>query len=129
MTAQRLSLGILAVSGVLILTGIALLAVTLSVPLPAEEFGIRGFTAIPALTFTAVGWVIARRQPANALGWLFAAVGLLNSVSVFTQGYAVYGVLAHPGSLPWTEWAAWIYAWLWVPFVTIVGVHVLLLGS
>ncbi|MDP9250742.1 MAG: hypothetical protein M3O78_05185, partial [Chloroflexota bacterium] len=127
LTVRSLPSIVLALTGGLTLLGLALLAVTLSVPLSAEDFGFRGFTALFAITFSTVGWVIARRQPGNALGWLFAIVGLLGAVMVFCQGYAIYGVLAHPGSLPWVVWAAWLYGWLWVPSVTITGVHTLLL--
>jgi class 3 adenylate cyclase len=118
---------VLALTGGLTLLGLALLAVTLSVPIPLEDFGFRGFTASFAVTFSTVGWVIARRQPENALGWLFAGLGLIGAAMAFGQGYAIYGVLAHPGSLPWAIWAAWLYGWIWVPFATIVGVHTLLL--
>jgi class 3 adenylate cyclase len=118
---------LLALTGALTIIGLALLAITLSVVLPAEDFGFRGFPALFAITFSTVGWVLARRQPGNALGWLFAVVGILAAVMVFCQGYAIYGVLAHPGSLPWVVWAAWLYGWIWVPFATIVGVHALLL--
>jgi hypothetical protein len=118
---------LLALTGALTIIGLALLAITLSVVLPAEDFGFRGFPALFAITSSTVGWVIARRQPGNALGWLFAVVGILAGVMVFCQGYAIYGVLAHPGSLPWVVWAAWLYGWIWIPFATIVGVHALLL--
>ncbi len=127
MTVRRLPSLILAVTGGLTVIGLALLAVTLSIPLPAEDFGFRGFTGLFAITFSTVGWVIARHQPGNALGWLFGVVGLIGAVMVFCQGYAVYGVLAHPGSLPMVVWAAWLYSWIWVPFATIVGVNTLLL--
>jgi class 3 adenylate cyclase len=118
---------ILALTGVFTAIGIALLAVTLAVPLAAEDWGFRGFAALFAITFATVGWVIARRQPGNALGWLLLANGFLAAAGVFCQGYAVYGALAHPGSLPGVVWLAWIYSWIWVPGATISGVHTLLL--
>ncbi len=123
----RLPSIIFALAGGLTIFGLALIGLTLSVPLSAEDFGFRGFTALFAITFSTVGWVIIRVQPANPLGWLFATVGLITAVMVFCQGYAIYGAIAHPGSLPWVAWAAWLYSWIWVPFVTIVGVHTLLL--
>ena len=118
---------ILALTGVLTAIGIALLAATLSVPLAAEDWGFRGFTALFAITFSTVGWVIARRQPGHALGWLLLANGSLAAAGVFCQGYAVYGALAHPGSLPGVVWFAWLYSWIWVPGATTSGVHTLLL--
>jgi len=127
MTAQRLSWSILVLSGLLLVAGVSFLAITLSIPIKPEDFGFRGFTLLPAIPFCLVGWIITVRQPANALGWLFAAAGLFTAISFFSLGYALYGVLAHPRSLPGAEWAAWLYAWSWVPFVTIVGIHGLLI--
>jgi class 3 adenylate cyclase len=118
---------ILGLTGALTILGLALLAITFSVPLSAEDFGFRGFTALFAITFGTVGWLMAQRQPKNALGWLFAVVGLMGGVMAFCQGYAIYGDLAHPGSLPFVVWTAWLYSWIWVPFSTIVGVYTLLL--
>jgi class 3 adenylate cyclase len=46
---------------------------------------------------------------------------------MFSEGYASYGVVAHPGSLPGAEWAAWIYSWIWFPSVVIAGFFILLL--
>lgn len=118
---------IVGLTGALTTVGLILLAVTLSVPVSAEEFGFRGFATIFAITFGTVGWVLTQRQPGNALGWLFAVVGLFGGVMVFCQGYAIYGDSAAPASLPFTAWAAWIYSWIWVPFSAMVGVHTLLL--
>jgi len=127
MSARRLPFVILGVSGCFTVAGIVLIAVTLSVPQSATDWGFRGFTALFAITFSTVGWVITRRQPGNALGWLFASVGLLSAAAVLCQGYAIVGELARPGSLPLAVWAAWLYSWMWVPTITLAGVHALLL--
>jgi class 3 adenylate cyclase len=118
---------ILALTGGLTLVGLALLAVTLSIPLSASDFGFRGFASLFVIAFSSVGWIVTKRQPGNALGWLFAVEGLLAALMVFCQGYAIYGTLAHPGSLPWAIWLAWLYSWIWVPFASIVGVYTLLI--
>ena len=96
MTLQRLASAVLVVSGLLLAAGIVCIATTLSVPINPEDFGFRGFTLLPAIPFCLVGWIIAVRQPGNALGWLFAAAGLFTAISFFSLGYALYGVLAHP---------------------------------
>jgi class 3 adenylate cyclase len=127
MSARRLPSVILGLSGGFTVAGIVLIGVTLSVPQSTTDWGFRGFTALFAITFSTVGWVIARRQPGNALGWLFASVGLLSAAAVLCQGYAIFGELAHPGSLPLAVWAAWLYSWMWVPTITLAGVHALLI--
>jgi class 3 adenylate cyclase len=126
MSARRLPSVILGLSGAFTVVGLGLIGVTLSVPQSALDWGFRGFPALFALTFSTVGWVIARRQPGNALGWLFGSVGLLSAAAVFCQGYAFFGAIAHPGSLPLAVWAAWLYSWTWIPTITLAGVHALL---
>ena len=127
LVSRRLSLSLFALSLALTSVGLALLLVMLPTPLPAGSFGFRGSSALFALSFSTVGWLVSGRQPANALGWLFAAVGALSAGQLFAQGYAVFGLLAHPGSIPGPIWAAWLDSWLWAPAVIIVAIHLLLL--
>jgi hypothetical protein len=66
--------------------------------------------------YSTVGAVIVPRLPSgNATGWLFCATGLIWAVIHFIGEYAIYTLLAAPGSLPAGELATWIYSWLWVP--------------
>ena len=54
-----------------------------------------------AVGFSTVGAVIAPRlPPKNAIGWLFCAIGLLFGLTHFSAEYAIYTLLAVPGSLP-----------------------------
>jgi hypothetical protein len=69
-----------------------------------------------SIGYSTVGAVIVPRLPSgNATGWLFCAIGLLWAVIHFIGEYAIYTLLAAPGSLPAGELATWIYSWLWVP--------------
>jgi len=45
-----------------------------------EAWGFPGAPALWAASFLVVGWLIARAQPRNAIGWLFMAGGLLSSL-------------------------------------------------
>ena len=66
--------------------------------------------------YSSVGAVIVPRlPPENRIGWLFCAIGFLWAVIHFIGEYAIYTLLAAPGSLPAGELASWIYSWLWVP--------------
>jgi len=74
-------------------------------------------STLAAIAFSTVGAVIAPRTPSdNTIGWLFCIVGLLFAVTHFTAEYAIYTLLAAPGShMPAGEAAAWLESWLWVP--------------
>jgi hypothetical protein len=69
-----------------------------------------------ALGFSTVGAVISSRaSPENPIGWLFCAVGLSFGVTHFSAQYAIYALLAQPGSLPGAQALAWISSWTWIP--------------
>jgi hypothetical protein len=54
-----------------------------------------------------VGAVVASRQPRHPVGWLLLlAFGVLGNASFAVGGYADYGLLGRPGTLP----AAWLVA-------------------
>jgi hypothetical protein len=85
-------------------------------------------STLAAIVFSTVGAVIAPRTPPhNPIGWLFCVVGLLFAVTHFSAEYAIYTLLAAPGSLlPGGESAAWLESWLWVPQLGSVVLVVLL---
>ena len=58
-----------------------------------------------------VGAIVASRRPENPVGWLLCLSGVAVSTSSFTSQYAIYALLAQPGSLPAGEAMAWIAAW------------------
>src|SRR5215208_5080984 len=69
-----------------------------------------------AVGFAPVGAVIVSRgSPENPIGWLFCAIGFLWGVAHFSAEYAIYTLLAVPGSLPASKGAAWMMCWVWVP--------------
>jgi hypothetical protein len=63
-----------------------------------------------------VGAVLASRRPRHPVGWLLLGLGVSIGLVGFADGYAPYGLLARPGSLPAAHWAA-IYS----PAVTVAG--------
>ena len=81
-------------------------------------------TTLVAVGYSTVGAVVASRMPESFVGWLFCTIGLLFGVIHFCGEYAMYTLVAAPGSLPAGEVAAWIDAWIWVPSL---GLIVLLL--
>jgi hypothetical protein len=88
-----------------------------------------GFYLALLLAFTAfmvVGAVILARRPANAIGWLFSAIGLLTATGTLALEYAEYAYLTRPGSLPAALLAAW-YQWWWLPMFALILVFTPLL--
>jgi hypothetical protein len=68
-----------------------------------------------SIGYSTVGAVIVpRMSQENPIGWLFCAIGLLWAVLHFIGEYAIYTLLAAPGSLPAGELASWVYTWPWV---------------
>ena len=98
------SLALLALGGFFLL-------LSASTPIP-PAFGFRGVDLIFGLAFSTVGVVIALRRPANPIGWLFGAAGLVFAVVGFAGQYTTYAVLTRPGS-PLGPEAAWLAQWLW----------------
>jgi signal transduction histidine kinase len=79
------------------------------------------------LAYPVVGALIAARQPGNAVGWLFCAVGLLWQLSFLAGAYAAYGLKAHPGALPGAMTANWFQSWAFFPALGLILVYVPLL--
>jgi hypothetical protein len=50
-----------------------------------------------------VGGLVASRLPGNLVGWLFLGGALGSAIRGFGEQYAIYGILAEPGSLPLTR--------------------------
>jgi hypothetical protein len=53
-----------------------------------------------------VGAVLASRRPRHPVGWLLLTLGLSLAAAGAATGYANYGLLARPGALPATDYAA-----------------------
>ena len=65
-----------------------------------------------AMSLAPLGALIASRRPANPVGWLLCLNGVAFSIGHFSAQYAIYTLLARPGSLPAGEALAWIASWI-----------------
>ena len=61
---------------------------------------------LAGLMAATVGAVLASRRPRHPVGWLLLTLGLSVPAYFVTDGYARYGLLAHPGALPLARYAA-----------------------
>jgi hypothetical protein len=100
---------------------LALLFVTRDVAVP-DSWGFRGFTTTFAIGMSTVGvLIVAARR--NLVGWILLIAGLISGVQDFAEQYAIYGVLARPGTVPIPEYFAWLESWTWVITVAMVAIY------
>lgn len=95
-------------------------------PQTAGNWGGGGSVALLAVSvslfcFSVVGCLIASRQPRNAIGWILIAIGFTWALDSTLEGYAMYGLVTHPGSWPAARWANAVDDWLWVVSVGLMG--------
>ena len=101
----------------LALTALSLLLLTLNRSHPdIHIFDYWVQDTVMAVGYSTMGAVITSRRPENVIGWLFCAIGFISAAEHFNSEYAIYGLLAQPGSLPGAEVFAWLAYWLWVPW-------------
>jgi hypothetical protein len=119
-------------AAVLALVALAMEAVSLVLLIPnsrvvsLEQLGFNGVGGtVAGATYPLVGWLIASRRPRNPIGWIFLAIGLSQAGSSLASQYAVFGLIAHPGSLPLADLATWVGAWAWAPGFVLLFVVVL----
>jgi hypothetical protein len=72
------------------------------------------------VAFPAVGALVAARQPRNPVGWQLLAVGVLFSLQVVADAYALYALATAPGSLPGGLVIAWLEALAFAPIVWVL---------
>jgi hypothetical protein len=69
---------------------------------------------IIGVTYPLVGALIIARRSDNSIGWVLAAIGLLQGVNTFGSEYAYRALVKSPGSLPLGPEAAWFAFWTWM---------------
>jgi hypothetical protein len=109
-TAAWLAWSLWAVTVALTAMSLVLLVLNLrypNAPIPNYLLG----NALVVIDVT-VGALVASRRPENPVGWLLCLSSVAVSTSTFTSLYAIYALLARPGSLPAGEASAWIAAWI-----------------
>ena len=123
-TAAGLAWSLWALTVTLTALSLVLLVLNLrypNAPIPNYSLG----NALVVIDVT-VGAIVASRRPENPVGWLLCLSGVAVSTSTFTSLYAIYALLARPGSLPAGEASAWIAAWI-LPIIIGLQISYLLL--
>ncbi len=115
--STRLAWVIATGTGTFAVAGLTLLFLTLDHP-PEGGWGFRGFPIIFTLAAGPLGWLIMRRRPDNRIGVLLSLGGLLSAAQLFLTEYAAAGTRV---SLPASNVAALVNAFIWVPGVSLIA--------
>lgn len=96
---------------------------------PGEQSGLFIVLTLGFVTagFSGVGALVVSRRPANLVGWIFCAVGLISAANGFAETYARRAFIVDPGSLPGGTLALWAQNWLWIPLIGLTATFALLL--
>jgi hypothetical protein len=82
---------------------------------------------LSAVSAATAGAVLASRRPGHPVGWLLLAFGLVpQALSGAAEGYARYGLLARPGTLPGAEQLATLASATFVPGLSLIAFILLL---
>jgi hypothetical protein len=92
---ERIRVSIAAATLVFLATDIVLSAVTRD-PWPTND----GISLVVLTAFGTVGYVIARAEPRNPIGWIFLALGLFTVFDYVMRLYLVLDYRQHGGRLP-----------------------------
>jgi hypothetical protein len=109
----------------LVLTALALWLVNLNLSHPhTPSYAPWLDNTLSALSYAPIGALVASRRPANPVGWLVCMYGFVIALSFLCAEYAIYALLAEPGSLPAAGALVWITSWV-LPII--IGLTVLTL--
>jgi len=87
----------------------ALVLLGLDMPvLGAGRVAVYAVCALAVAVSAGIGWLIASRLPANAIGWLLSVIGLSLAAGMFGELYALWGLAVAAGSLPGAGLAGWL---------------------
>ena len=71
-------------------------------------------TPVFTIAFAIVGALIVWRRPANRIGWVCCAIGILWGVEEFVLGYYSYAHYARHPAIPGVGLASWLVGWVWI---------------
>ena len=108
------------------LTGLALLALSWSAPVP-DSWGFRGFTVLFATGFGGAGANLTLRRPQNRVGWVLLTAGTLAALQLALEEYSIFGSVGRATPLPGAAFAGWVQSWIWLVGVVLIVNFTLLL--
>ena len=82
--------------------------------------------ATGAMAWSTVGTLVISRRPANLVGWVLWAMGLLSAVALATGQYASFALLGRREAWPGAELLGLVSSWIWVPIIGLLIFLILL---
>lgn len=125
--AVRLAWMLFGLTAVCMLVNLVFAVLNTSGPDPVGAGAALGSSAfyLASFSFTAVGVLVAVRQPHNPIGWILLTIGLVWEVP--SEEIARYGAVTVPGSIAASEILAVLTSSAWVPGIGLIGTFLLLL--
>ena len=123
----RIAWSVMSIAVALFALRLILLFLTPEVPLRGERSALDFLLEVLLLAFPTIGALIASRRPENPIGWIFCAAGFVCVFQLFSEAYADFALFARQGSLPGTEYMAWISQWIAFPTLLLAAVFLFLL--
>jgi hypothetical protein len=121
--SRRLALALAVLTPLLLLASLVLeLATGISLDLSSDVI----LWAL-GLTFAAVGWLIASREPGNAIGWIFLGAAVAAGFGNLSSTYAGYWVDDPFGPALLGKTAGWYGSLSWIPWILAPSTFLLLL--
>ena len=121
--SRRLALALAVLTPLLLVASLVLeLATGLSLDLSSDVI----LWAL-GLTFAAVGWLIASREPGNAIGWIFLGAAVAAGFGNLSSTYASYWVDDPSGPALLGKTAGWYGSLSWIPWILAPSTFLLLL--
>jgi signal transduction histidine kinase len=71
-----------------------------------------GSNLIPAVTFAALGGLVASRKPKNPVGWLMLTIAMGTGLSGLTANLSMRVLLTGVAPVGWVRWPAWASNWI-----------------
>jgi signal transduction histidine kinase len=84
-------------------------------------------TPVFTIAFAIVGALIVWRRPANRIGWVCCAIGILWAAEDFVLGYYSYASFARHPAIPGVHLVDWLVSWVWIVPVVLTLVFLPLL--
>jgi two-component system NarL family sensor kinase len=112
----RVAWGVGGGSLVLMAVGLVLLVLSRQARFPPsmDPWDEQALVILEFLGAPILGGLIAGRRPRNLYGWLWCVIGLGVGLDALVRGYATYGLVGRPGSLPGATVVAWAGNFSWI---------------
>jgi hypothetical protein len=110
-----------------VLGGVMVLAVAAAVPLAAIAHRPGAFAIVVfVLPFAAVGVLVARRQPGNAIGWILIALALGSAIGSLAGFYALRAYHVDHDGLPLSRLAVALAPLAWISILLLLPLPIML---